>query len=322
MRGLLTLGTGPQDVFGFIWAPPQGKLYLDLNRNGDLTDDVSGVYNSFKSALSPSFRAFTNIQLQLTSKQGAYPVLIELNLSQSRAHPFAFVGLRSFWHGKVTLDGRDWQVGVVETGVSNFGATQTGYLVIRPWASRTEPLTMQDVGIQLFPFTQNIFLQQRAYHLDCTFEARAGQPVYALRLQEVPAKLGEVEFAGKSVRRCLLIGKSYTAVLDAPQGVMRVPIGTYNQQQIYLKEGGGEAVLETPGWLTVEDGKRVPVKAGGPLTNSVAVRQQGRLLVLDYSLVGADGSRYRLLRQDRTKPPRFTIYGGGKELDSGQFEFG
>ena len=61
---------------------------------------------------------------------------------------------------------------------------------------------------------------------------------------------------------------------------------------------------------------------GGPLTNSVTVKRRGSMLVLSYRLGGADGRAYRLIRQDRTKPPQFTITQGDKQLASGAFEFG
>jgi hypothetical protein len=38
--------------------------------------------------------------------------------------------------------------------------------------------------------------------------------------------------------------------------------------------------------------------------------------------VGADGGSYRLTQEDRAKPPEFTVYRGGKKVESGKFEFG
>ena len=43
---------------------------------------------------------------------------------------------------------------------------------------------------------------------------------------------------------------------------------------------------------------------------------------MNYRLKGADGGSYRLAQQDRSKPPEFTVYHGGKKVLSGKFEFG
>ena len=45
IRGMLQLGGGTSDEMGFAWDRTAGKLYLDLNRNLDLTDDPGrGVF--------------------------------------------------------------------------------------------------------------------------------------------------------------------------------------------------------------------------------------------------------------------------------------
>jgi hypothetical protein len=43
---------------------------------------------------------------------------------------------------------------------------------------------------------------------------------------------------------------------------------------------------------------------------------------MNYRLQGADGEFYCLAQQDRSKPPEFTVYHGGKKVLSGQFQFG
>jgi hypothetical protein len=43
---------------------------------------------------------------------------------------------------------------------------------------------------------------------------------------------------------------------------------------------------------------------------------------LSYRLLGAGGEPYQLVKQDRSKPPEFTIHFGDKQLASGKFEFG
>ena len=59
----------------------------------------------------------------------------------------------------------------------------------------------------------------------------------------------------------------------------------------------------------------------GLLKPSVKIERQGRLLVLTYHAVDAQGAPYSTAEQ-RSLSPRFTIYKGQREIASGQFEYG
>jgi hypothetical protein len=54
----------------------------------------------------------------------------------------------------------------------------------------------------------------------------------------------------------------------------------------------------------------------------VVLDRTGRKLQMNYQLRGADGRYYRLAEQDRTRPPEFTVFYGGKKALAGKFEFG
>jgi hypothetical protein len=324
-------GGQPSQSLAFAWDTTAGRLYLDLNGNGDLTDDPAGVFTRSAASISSYYQSFTNIHFNLGAKEGRYPVLLDLTLNGFGGQIGAVAGIRSFWQARVSLTGRDWQFGIIENIDQSVGSAKDALLLVRPWESRSETIAPIDASAEAFPFAGNLFLQDRAYRLDCAYQAQAGKSAYSLRLQEQPAKLGELQLGGKFLRRVLLTGKPYVVVLDSPGPLVRVPVGSYSHQ-VQLRVGNAEAVLDTPfaslgigqppRSLVISDGKRATLAAGGPLTNSVAAHPQGKYLVLDYRLLGADGRSYRLLNQDRTKPPRFEIYRKGKEVASGDFQFG
>jgi len=60
---------------------------------------------------------------------------------------------------------------------------------------------------------------------------------------------------------------------------------------------------------------------GGPLTNSVLVERHGLVLSLEYQLRGADGA-YTMAGNNRTRPIQFAVYQAGKQIGSGDFEYG
>jgi hypothetical protein len=61
-------------------------------------------------------------------------------------------------------------------------------------------------------------------------------------------------------------------------------------------------------------------KVGAPLKQTVKTQRQGRILVLNYELLGIGGEIYT--DSNRNKPPTFTVYKGDKEIASDKFEFG
>ena len=46
VRGLIPLGSDKKNYVGFAWDRATKKLYIDLNRNKDLTDDPNGIFEN------------------------------------------------------------------------------------------------------------------------------------------------------------------------------------------------------------------------------------------------------------------------------------
>ncbi len=82
----------------------------------------------------------------------------------------------------------------------------------------------------------------------------------------------------------------------------------------------GQAPRSAATNLFVSNSGRPLTRDGCPLTNSLTASWQGRTVLLDYQLAGADGQYYHFV--DRSHPPRFTIYKNGRLLHTGKFEFG
>jgi hypothetical protein len=114
----------------------------------------------------------------------------------------------------------------------------------------------------------------------------------------------------------------YTAVLGEPPGTVRVPRGTYTVSAAWLKKGAAEAFQLTYAPMVLKTGTATNLVLGGPLTNWVVLERRGRKLQMNYELKGADGRFYRTVDQDRSRPPEFTVYYGGKKALAGKFEFG
>jgi len=328
IRGTLKFGNSADQFIPFVWDAPKGKLYLDLNRNGDLTDDPGGVCSCLEPAgYQTYYQTFTNVHLAFKTARGTHRALVDLHLYNYNQLT-ASVASRSGWSGRVSLQGQDWELGLIENVPGKLDAPEEGYLLLRPWAARQESFDLQNGSLDGFHFCRNLFLGKQAYHVDCAYVQAAGAPQYRIDLEERRADLGELRLSGKFIKRVILPGGKFTVVLDQPAPVVKVPVGSYGQCQTQLKQGGAEAYRETARFnrsptdkvTTVSATQPVVLAVGGPLTNSVGVNRHGRSLILNYLLVGAGGDVYQMIGARRQ--PEYAAYREGKKIASGKFEFG
>jgi hypothetical protein len=235
--------------------------------------------------------------------------------------------VRSFWQGKLMLQGRDWQAGIVQNDLKQSGSFENGRLLLRPWEKRNQPFNTSSGSLATIPFSRKLFVYGHAYQLDLAVRSQDGEARPALQFTEQSVPLGELKITGKFVQRLVLSGGSYLTILDQPAASVKVPTDSYNQPDILLEQNGAEAFCnpgqsQVGGRISVDARTPAVLDVGGPLTNSVIASRHGQDLRLDYRLVGAGGKTYQLANQDRSKPPEFAIYKGDKKIASGRFEFG
>jgi hypothetical protein len=327
VRGSLNLGgAGTHDV-GFAWDRGAGKLYLDLNRNLDLTDDPGGVFSD-RAGRREVFQTFTNVHLPCKTFAGTHPVLMDLKFYFHKGANCS-AQMRSFWQAKVVLQGEEWQVGLLEGRYSpQYGSSVGSSLLLRPWAERNQRFSclFNNDSLAAFPFTEKVFFGGRGYRLQCTNEIQGENVKVRMQFTEQRPKLGELKVTGSYVHRVMLQSGPYLVLVDKPEGVVKVPVGEYGDLKVWLKKGDAEA-CPGPRWgsegrgITVSGTKPAVLTAGGPLTNSVSISSRGRHLRLNYELLG-QGGRHQLANQDRSHPPEFAVYQGDRKIASGKFEFG
>ena len=328
VRGSLNFGgdVGNSNSIDFVWQRDAGKLFLDLNHNQDLADDPAGIYSA--RAVKPVYyQTFTNIHLPLNTTAGKCQVLADFNFWDYSSQPSCSLAVRSFWQGRVTLQGLDWQAGIVHNILNRGGSFGSGQLLLRPWEKRRQAFSAYGNAPDAVPFTQKLFVDGHAYQVDSITASKNGAASLALRFTEQAVAQGELKINGKYLQRLILSGGPYLVILDHPAGVVRVPAGTYNQPTVRLENNGIEAFCNagtSPLGNRIQVGDKNPVELniGGPLTNSVAVSRHGEYLQLDYRLVGAGGETYQLANENRSQPPEFAIFKGDKKIASGKFEFG
>jgi hypothetical protein len=316
---------GKQDTnnaLGLIWDQPKSRLYLDLNRNLDLTDDPAGVFNSTNKG--PEQR-FTNATVLLKTAAGLHQAILGLRLWSDGAGGSLHAQLdsRSMWQAKVGLPGEEWQVAALDDPLSPEGPAFARFLLLRPWAARTNHVYLRSPTTGILRFPDRLFWLGQAFHLERRFETQGGTSVCKLELTPQQPLLTEVKLSGESLQYAVLHATNgYTVVLSGPPGTLKVPQGSYTVSAAWLSKGAANAYRLADKPLLINATAPTNVVLGGPLTNSVNLLRQGRKLLMNYRLIGADGGSYRLVQEGSGPPPQFMVYHGGKKVQSGTFEFG
>ncbi len=68
--------------------------------------------------------------------------------------------------------------------------------------------------------------------------------------------------------------------------------------------------------------KLARLQAARPLNHQVKVTRMGRVLKLDYQLIGSDGKQYSLWDINDRSRPTFAVIHNGTQIGGGEFEFG
>ena len=324
-RDAWQLGGGAGNDVAFAWDRTARKLYVDLNGNLDLTDDPAGVFSSDRGA-QDNFQRFPNVRLPMKTGTASRQMLVDLSFYDYGARANCTAAVHSFWQGKLTLQGEEWQVGILGMLTDQRPSLEAGNLLLRPWAERNKPFNVDSGSLAALPVSRKVFFGNRAYQLQISNEDQGDGVKVGLQFTEQTPKLGEVKITGTFVQRATLERGPYLVVIDQPQATVKVPVGHYSGSKVCLRRGGVEAYLDgrtqvAMGQITVNEKTPAVLMAGGPLTNSASITRQGRNLSLNYQLVGVGGA-YQLSSQDRSHPPEFTVYQGDKKVASGKFEFG
>ncbi|OHB54495.1 MAG: hypothetical protein A2173_05745 [Planctomycetes bacterium RBG_13_44_8b] len=148
-------------------------------------------------------------------------------------------------------------------------------------------------------------------------------PCEAQQAANRQSEMGEIKLEGKNIQRLVLQSKGDSQeTFKQPGESINLPPGEYKLYEVRLQGGYICHAWIDPNTPSVTVTPQTPavLKIGAPLKQSVEVERQGRVLTLNYKLLGAGGENYSFERRD--KPPIFTVYKADKEIASGNFEFG
>jgi hypothetical protein len=315
-------GPDAGEVLSFLWDQRGGRLYLDLNRNGDLTDDPTGV---FSSGDRHSYQMFRDVALPVADA-GIRTVLVDLGFHHFRSMAYCSVSVRSYWSGQIQGQDNPWEIGRVELPLHTKSRTRA-HLFVRPWDERQARVSSATAAAGLLAWPDRLFLNGHAWQITHAAREEDGVCRMELRLTAETPSLGALRIEGQHIEQLTFQSADRPVLLRQPDAAVRIPVGRYPRPRVLLAAEGIQASrqegrMAESGQIDILQNSTATLAVGGPLTNTVQVTRRGRSLVLHYQLLGAGGDSYQLLGQDRTQPPRFAVYQGTKQVASGAFEYG
>jgi len=304
-------GVGPML---FVWDQSQRKLYFDLNKNLDLTDDVNNVFSSDK----PGFYQFDDMHLERQVGDVQAPYVLKAFIFSGKFYQFTVL---SGFEGQVRLGDKFWRVTLADNLDGSIGY-QDDFMLSSPDSNFI--VATESFG-KYAP--KEVFLDGRGWLVSYEFATAEDRPCVRMKFEEITKKTGKLIIDGQFVRYLILKSKreSSITVLDQPQGEVIVPVGEHDISHVFL-DGGKAGLFDLDyyygNYLTIKDNKPVTLTIGGPLKNDVGIKRVGRVLKLSCILKGSDGRQYKAADTKDRIEPAFAIFKGDKEIGSGTFSFG
>lgn len=300
----------------FAWDVSNAALYIDANRNADLTDDTDAVFRTEEGM----WQEFEDIKLNLHYLSTTLPLSANISLSKFDEYTY---GSASFVYGfkqNITLDNKKYKLLVTDNLDGQLN--EQDLFAILP----------EDPNNMLLPQMCSVYLPERLFIegkcYQCVFEYRVDDSdklAVDASFTEVPIICSQVRINARFIERLVLVGGDITSILFKPRDTVSVPVGKYECIDICLAASDRQLIAsDNPGMLelTIGDTEVFDFKAGDPLKPSVEIlKRAGRNLTLSYELKGSAGESYPS-NFDYEKPPLFEAYKGEKLIASGEFEYG
>lgn len=309
VRGFLPVGTEKKDHVAFAFDVDDEKLYVDLNRNFDLTDDPGGTYSSSEKY----WTEFKNVRVTLDTEAGSVPYVLSVRSFMDDVN----VSVRSGWQGECQLGGRPWTFAVVDNldgvidGEDEFVMWSKDEAVFGDWPEHVRAAS-------------RLAVNGTAYDVSFVQEGENWKATFT----NVTVPTGGLELSGERIGRLILAGADAPTVLvDFPGSQIPVPVAIYNHEELYVNGGEKGPFYFASAKRAVEilENQTATFEAGGPLNNTLDVARTGGLLTFEYQVVGAGGLEYE--PADRNGEgglslPKVLISKDGKQISSGAFEYG
>ncbi len=296
---------------GYIRDISGGKLYIDFNHNGDLTDDFCSVYTSVDDRGHVFFKY---IFLNSIVDSVVQPYTIDIMTYKQSIVGWFYIN--SGWENNFELNSVRYFLRIVDNldGVID----SNDRLILDRYENDINGGIVSDIC----KLPMRIFLDGRCFNLEFKFEQTGEERKLMAGFKETHPPMGDVNIEGKFIQRLYLRDSEGLVMLEWPAGIYKIPAGNYKVEKVFLRSGvmSPRVCSETPIPLSVKENQVTTFRIGGPLSNTVQTSFDKNLLRLRYRLLGLGGEEYPYYKWD--EPPKVSIYKGPLKVGSGILPFG
>lgn len=308
-RNAIRLDRFMSDFIGLACDMDAGILYIDRNRNLDLTDDGPGLKATDLYGID--YARFANVRLE--QLHDTIPVQYTLDVYVYSGGSYSLV--RSGWIGAVEIDGTPCIMGMAD---DLNGVFESNDMFLfdhnQNWGARLSCGKEDRLTLPKW-----LWFEGRLYCIESGFRLMDGYTALEVSLTPVTENMMDISFEGQFVSRVMMTNESREWVLlDWPQAAMRIPAGNYNVQRIDLLD----SFSGYPRYEREITAQHNVLKTGGPIKQMITASREGVNLNLNYALKGADQTDYSPDMLSREARARFEIYQGERCVRTGQFEYG
>lgn len=318
IRGAIPINADRKEFVGFAMDRAADTLYVDLNRNLDLTDDPEGIYHGKRAG---GLLAFPRIHLEAPCQNALLPYELLMLWGTDPRYRFSQVEIVSHWEGVIELAGKTRRIAFLENMDGSFNGLDR-LVVGRDEVPFDEPINaMGPLSISL---PSKLFMDGHGYELSL---APDGTDIMAsLGKWDTPVRQLPIE--GQYVYRVVLCeipgAQGATVILDAPEPIVSVPMGRYLWNTVYLDGGESAGMFESSSLrvLSITRTEPASLRLGGPLKHKVEMQRSGPWLVIGDVLTGVGDEDYIAVTRNYQRRPTFCLYKGTYLLTAGNFEYG
>jgi len=308
-RHILRFGKDNENFVGFAFDVKADKLYLDKNRNLDLTDDEP--YINTEEEPYRDTGSFKNVQIEITYENISVQYALDMQIYKE----YFLSGVRSGWQGEIEIAGKKCMMRIGD----NMDGIFDGQDVFMFDHERHREVRLSYGEEDMLRLPQWIFFEGQSYTITPALRTLDGETVLAVTLTPITQNLMDISFEGQYVSRVVLRDREYqkSGIIDWPQPVMRIPAESYYLSQVDLLDSFCGYPRTT---RMITPGANTQIKVGGPVKQEIAATRSGSVLSLDYSLLGVDNIKYSA--DSYSNRATFAIYQGDKKVEGGDFEYG
>ena len=316
VRSVLYVSPERKEFIGFACDSEGSTLYLDLNRNLDLTDDPEGVISSTSEGWG---HFFASCSIPIEQEGRRREMLVDLTIYGDQWGRYE---VKSSWESEsVSIDDQTFRVSIVDDGDGVITAQDILYL---------EPIEefqeegAEGISVELKAPTTLVL---NGVPVALTYALSSDGKTLALSVEPSSAPLVEVEMKGNGVERIVMQDEALAAVYLGPSTILQIPPGNYNGD-VWVRMGEGKASsLWNAGnvSLHVRGGSgRESWLVGGPIVSKLTCSIPGNRLQFDQKTVGVGDEKYTpdVISGGSISQPKLRIKKAGEVIHVGEFEYG